>query len=96
MLLIFLQVDFDNWKKLFDLDVVLPEGTFVWGFHGPVNPLKSKHSPMLLRLISKSCFYLHPQCGSSKDAADFALCCTVSCFNDSQDNVNRFTKNLAD
>jgi hypothetical protein len=69
-------VDLDNWAGVFKhLASSLPRGVFVWGFYGGKN---NWHPPSCCKtfesLLAERGFYLHPKCGTRKDAADFALC----------------------
>uniref|UniRef100_A0A8D0F1C9 Zinc finger protein 451 n=1 Tax=Strix occidentalis caurina TaxID=311401 RepID=A0A8D0F1C9_STROC len=69
-------VDLDNWGSLFtQLPANLNQGTFIWGFQGGYSnwkpPVQCKIYNYLKRI---GCFFLHPRCGTRREAADFALC----------------------
>ncbi|XP_076189093.1 E3 SUMO-protein ligase ZNF451 [Aptenodytes patagonicus] len=69
-------VDLDNWGSLFSqLPANLNQGTFIWGFQGGYSnwkpPVQCKIYNYLKRI---GCFFLHPRCGTRREAADFALC----------------------
>ncbi|KFV10476.1 Zinc finger protein 451, partial [Tauraco erythrolophus] len=69
-------VDLDNWGSLFThLPANLNQGTFIWGFQGGYSnwkpPVQCKIYNYLKRI---GCFFLHPRCGTRREAADFALC----------------------
>ncbi|NXD81141.1 ZN451 ligase, partial [Halcyon senegalensis] len=69
-------VDLDNWGSLFtQLPANLNQGTFIWGFQGGYGnwkpPVQCKIYNYLKRI---GCFFLHPRCGTRREAADFALC----------------------
>ncbi|NWS65729.1 ZN451 ligase, partial [Crotophaga sulcirostris] len=69
-------VDLDNWGSLFmHLPANLNQGTFIWGFQGGFSnwkpPVHCKAYNYLKRI---GCFFLHPRCGTRREAADFALC----------------------
>ncbi|XP_061846486.1 E3 SUMO-protein ligase ZNF451 isoform X2 [Colius striatus] len=69
-------VDLDNWGSFFmHLPANLNQGTFVWGFQGGQSnwkpPVQCKSYNSLKRI---GCFFLHPRCGTRREAADFALC----------------------
>ena len=50
----------------------------MWGFHGGATSWRPPVASSLLKNLKQmNCFYLHPKCGKSKDAADFALCVQV-------------------
>ncbi|XP_062504471.1 uncharacterized protein LOC134181246 isoform X2 [Corticium candelabrum] len=69
-------VDLDNWSGIFRrLPRPLPKGVFVWAFFGGhTNWRIPKQSVSFNSLVADKGFYLHPRCGTRKDAADFALC----------------------
>ncbi|EDO31335.1 predicted protein [Nematostella vectensis] len=68
-------VDIDNWKGIFKSDLPFSQRTFVWGFwSGNTSWDPPKGSALFQELENHNCFYLHPKCSGSKDAADFALC----------------------
>lgn len=67
-------IDLDNWKKFFELPYPLPSGVFVWGFCGGNYTSKKKMSTHFTALVHERRFYQHPKCGTTKNAADFALC----------------------
>ncbi|KAK3698759.1 hypothetical protein QZH41_014519 [Actinostola sp. cb2023] len=68
-------IDLDNWRKILESDLTFSPSTFVWCFHGGTTSWNPPPSSVLLRhLQDMDCFHLHPKCGTSKDAADFALC----------------------
>ncbi|XP_071404598.1 E3 SUMO-protein ligase ZNF451 isoform X2 [Pithys albifrons albifrons] len=69
-------VDLDNWGSFFtDLPANLNQGTFIWGFQGGYSnwkpPVQCKIYNYLKRI---GCFFLHPHCGTRREASDFALC----------------------
>ncbi|NWU98010.1 ZN451 ligase, partial [Upupa epops] len=69
-------MDLDNWGSLFtQLPANLNQGTFIWGFQGGHGnwkpPVQCKVYNYLKRI---GCFFLHPHCGTRREAADFALC----------------------
>ncbi|XP_051470263.1 E3 SUMO-protein ligase ZNF451-like isoform X2 [Apus apus] len=69
-------VDLDNWGSLFtQLPANLNQGTFIWGFQGGYStwkpPVQCKIYNSLKRI---GCFFLHPRCGTRREAADFAIC----------------------
>ncbi|XP_027586359.1 E3 SUMO-protein ligase ZNF451 isoform X6 [Pipra filicauda] len=69
-------VDLDNWGSFFtQLPANLNQGTFIWGFQGGYSnwkpPVQCKIYNYLKRI---GCFFLHPRCGTRREAADFALC----------------------
>ncbi|XP_066850877.1 E3 SUMO-protein ligase ZNF451 isoform X2 [Anser cygnoides] len=69
-------VDLDNWGSLFtQLPANLNQGTFIWGFQGGHSnwrpPVQCRIYNYLKRI---GCFFLHPRCGTRREAADFALC----------------------
>ncbi|XP_030304293.1 E3 SUMO-protein ligase ZNF451 isoform X1 [Calypte anna] len=69
-------VDLDNWGSLFtQLPANLNQGTFIWGFQGGYSnwkpPVQCKTYNYLKRI---GCFFLHPRCGTRREAADFAIC----------------------
>ncbi|XP_009871660.1 PREDICTED: zinc finger protein 451 [Apaloderma vittatum] len=69
-------MDLDNWGSLFtQLPASLNQGTFIWGFQGGYSnwkpPVQCKIYNYLKRI---GCFFLHPRCGTRREAADFALC----------------------
>ncbi|NXO03476.1 ZN451 ligase, partial [Rhinopomastus cyanomelas] len=69
-------VDLDNWGSFFNqLPANLNQGTFIWGFQGGHShwkpPVQCKIYNYLKRI---GCFFLHPRCGTRREAADFALC----------------------
>lgn len=72
-------LDLDNWPSFFHkLPCCLPDFTFVWGFYGGRNPW---YAPMRLGVFremrQKEQFYLNERCGTTKDAADFAIVLSV-------------------
>ncbi|XP_060551929.1 uncharacterized protein LOC132713376 [Ruditapes philippinarum] len=72
-------LDLDNWPSFFHkLPFCLPDFTFVWGFYGGKNPW---YAPMRLEIFrqmkQKEQFYLNERCGTTKDAADFAIVLAV-------------------
>ncbi|ESO92601.1 hypothetical protein LOTGIDRAFT_120571, partial [Lottia gigantea] len=80
-LLIFL--DLDNWTGFFKrLPQCLPDKTFVWTFYGGNTSWKEPKALPFLKLKKDGCFYLHSQCGKTKDAADFAICFTIGKMDD--------------
>ncbi|KFP75087.1 Zinc finger protein 451, partial [Acanthisitta chloris] len=73
-------VDLDNWGSLFmQLPANLNQGTFIWGFQGGHSnwkpPVQCKIYNYLKRI---GCFFLHPRCGTRREAADFAICVHVN------------------
>jgi hypothetical protein len=75
-------LDLDNWPSFFHkLPFCLPDFTFVWGFYGGKNPW---YAPMRLEIFrqmkQKEQFYLNERCGTTKDAADFAIVLAVCTF----------------
>ncbi|XP_078598168.1 E3 SUMO-protein ligase ZNF451-like isoform X2 [Branchiostoma floridae x Branchiostoma japonicum] len=69
-------VDFDNWARFFSrLPQPLTDKTFVYGFKGG-NSIwcPPRNNRAYDTIMSRKCFYLHPQCSNRKDAADFAIC----------------------
>ncbi|KAH3831735.1 uncharacterized protein LOC127877871 isoform X2 [Dreissena polymorpha] len=75
--LIFL--DLDNFGCFFTrLPRPLPDGTFVWAFQGGKVAWFEPHKCALLQdMKQRREFYLHQRCGTTKDAADFAIVLTV-------------------
>ncbi|NWH66272.1 ZN451 ligase, partial [Geococcyx californianus] len=69
-------VDLDNWGSLFtQLPANLNQGTFIWGFQGGYSNWKPPvHCKIYNYLKRIGCFFLHPHCGTRREAADFALC----------------------
>uniref|UniRef100_A0A8C8RGE2 Zinc finger protein 451 n=1 Tax=Pelusios castaneus TaxID=367368 RepID=A0A8C8RGE2_9SAUR len=69
-------VDLDNWGKFFiHLPANLNQGTFVWGFQGGHSNWKPPEQCKIFNYLNKiGCFFLHPRCGTRREAADFALC----------------------
>lgn len=72
-------LDVDNWKNFFQkLPNRLPERTFVWGFYGGKTQWKEPFQCGPYRYqVDKKRFHLHDRCGTTKDAADFAICLTI-------------------
>ncbi|XP_067678005.1 E3 SUMO-protein ligase ZNF451-like [Haliotis asinina] len=72
-------VDLDNWGGFFKkLPRNLPEKSFVWGFYGGKQRWVPPNKNMIYKgLVKNHCLHIHEQCGTSKDAADFAICLTV-------------------
>ncbi|XP_046550310.1 E3 SUMO-protein ligase ZNF451-like [Haliotis rubra] len=72
-------VDLDNWGGFFKkLPRNLPEKSFVWGFYGGKQRWVPPNKNMIYKkLVKNNCLHIHEQCGTSKDAADFAICLTV-------------------
>lgn len=72
-------LDLDNWPSFFHkLPRCLPDFTFVWGFFGGKNPWFEPNGVAVFREMKrKGFFYLNERCGSTKDAADFAIVLTV-------------------
>ncbi|XP_071118901.1 E3 SUMO-protein ligase ZNF451-like [Haliotis cracherodii] len=72
-------VDLDNWGGFFKkLPRNLPEKSFVWGFYGGKQRWVPPHKNVIYqRLVENNCLHIHDQCGTSKDAADFAICLTL-------------------
>ncbi|NWX97741.1 ZN451 ligase, partial [Nothoprocta ornata] len=69
-------VDLDNWGSLFtQLPANLNQGTFIWGFQGGYSNWKPPVQCKIYNYLKKiGCFFLHPRCGTRREAADFALC----------------------
>ncbi|NXW84610.1 ZN451 ligase, partial [Alopecoenas beccarii] len=69
-------VDLDNWGSLFtQLPANLNQGTFIWGFQGGYSNWKPPVQCKLYNYLKRiGCFFLHPRCGTRREAADFALC----------------------
>uniref|UniRef100_A0A8V0XC46 Zinc finger protein 451 n=1 Tax=Gallus gallus TaxID=9031 RepID=A0A8V0XC46_CHICK len=69
-------VDLDNWGSLFtQLPANLNQGTFIWGFQGGYSNWKPPVQCKVYNYLNKiGCFFLHPRCGTRREAADFALC----------------------
>nr|XP_025038233.1 E3 SUMO-protein ligase ZNF451 [Pelodiscus sinensis] len=69
-------VDLDNWGRFFiHLPANLNQGTFVWGFQGGHSNWKPPQECKIFNYLNKiGCFFLHPRCGTRREAADFALC----------------------
>nr|XP_021149109.1 E3 SUMO-protein ligase ZNF451 isoform X1 [Columba livia] len=69
-------VDLDNWGSLFThLPANLNQGTFIWGFQGGYSNWKPPIQCKLYNYLKRiGCFFLHPRCGTRREAADFALC----------------------
>ncbi|XP_066273366.1 E3 SUMO-protein ligase ZNF451-like [Branchiostoma lanceolatum] len=69
-------VDLDNWGSFFSkLPQPLTDKTFVYGFKGgSCIWCPPRNNRAYDTIMSKKCFYLHPQCSKRKDAADFAIC----------------------
>ncbi|XP_074847213.1 E3 SUMO-protein ligase ZNF451 isoform X1 [Carettochelys insculpta] len=69
-------VDLDNWGRFFiHLPANLNQGTFVWGFQGGHSNWKPPEKCKIFNYLNKiGCFFLHPRCGTRREAADFALC----------------------
>ncbi|XP_052774975.1 E3 SUMO-protein ligase ZNF451-like [Mya arenaria] len=72
-------LDLDNWPCFFSkLPRILPNGTFVWGFKGGGNVWREPRFCNIFNMMKlNKMFYLHGQCGLTKDAADFAIVLTV-------------------
>lgn len=73
-------LDLDNWPGFFSkLPRILPDRTFVWGFYGGRNVWREPtRCHVFNQMKQRRLFYLHEQCGRTKDAADFAIVLTVS------------------
>ncbi|XP_054253484.1 E3 SUMO-protein ligase ZNF451 [Indicator indicator] len=69
-------VDLDNWASLFtQLPANLNQGTFIWGFQGGYSTWKPPVQCKIYNYLKRiGCFFLHPRCGTRREAADFALC----------------------
>jgi hypothetical protein len=67
-------IDLDNWGKFFSLPYPLPPKVFVWAFCGGQFGQSLKWSVHFRALLQEKRFFQHPKCGTSKNAADFALC----------------------
>lgn len=72
-------LDLDNWPSFFHkLPCCLPDLTFVWGFFGGKNMWMEPNRLAIFRQMKqKGLFYLNERCGTTKDAADFAIVLTV-------------------
>nr|XP_056712148.1 E3 SUMO-protein ligase ZNF451 [Euleptes europaea] len=71
-----IMMDLDNWGNLFhQLPATLNQGTFIWGFQGGHGNWKQPVNCKMFNYLNKiGCFFLHPHCGTRRDAADFAIC----------------------
>lgn len=67
-------IDLDNWGRFFDLPYSLPTNIFIWGFCGGNYASKVHQLSQYQKLVEERRFFMHPKCGTSKNAADFALC----------------------
>ncbi|XP_009997501.1 PREDICTED: zinc finger protein 451 [Chaetura pelagica] len=69
-------VDLDNWGSLFtQLPANLNQGTFIWGFQGGYSTWKPPEQCKIYNSLKRiGCFFLHPRCGTRREAADFAIC----------------------
>ncbi|KFO86695.1 Zinc finger protein 451, partial [Buceros rhinoceros silvestris] len=69
-------VDLDNWGSLFtQLPANLNQGTFIWGFQGGYSTWKPPVQCKIYNYLKRiGCFFLHPRCGTRREAADFAIC----------------------
>ncbi|XP_053142461.1 E3 SUMO-protein ligase ZNF451 isoform X3 [Hemicordylus capensis] len=74
-----IMMDLDNWGSLFhQLPATLNQGTFIWGFQGGHNNWKPPVNCKIFNYLNKTgCFFLHPRCGTRREAADFAICVHV-------------------
>uniref|UniRef100_A0A8D0BS62 Zinc finger protein 451 n=1 Tax=Salvator merianae TaxID=96440 RepID=A0A8D0BS62_SALMN len=74
-----IMMDLDNWSSLFhQLPTTLNQGTFIWGFQGGHNNWKPPVNCKIFNYLNKiGCFFLHPHCGTRREAADFAICLHV-------------------
>uniref|UniRef100_A0ABM5GFC9 E3 SUMO-protein ligase ZNF451 isoform X3 n=1 Tax=Pogona vitticeps TaxID=103695 RepID=A0ABM5GFC9_9SAUR len=74
-----IMMDLDNWGNLFhQLPATLNQGTFIWGFQGGHNNWKPPVNCKIFNYLNKiGCFFLHPRCGTRREAADFAICVHV-------------------
>nr|XP_028581552.1 E3 SUMO-protein ligase ZNF451-like [Podarcis muralis] len=74
-----IMMDLDNWGNLFhQLPATLNQGTFIWGFQGGHNNWKPPVNCKIFNYLNKiGCFFLHPHCGTRREAADFAICVHV-------------------
>ncbi|XP_060119804.1 E3 SUMO-protein ligase ZNF451-like [Heteronotia binoei] len=72
-------MDLDNWGNLFhQLPATLNQGTFIWGFQGEHSNWKQPVNCKIFNYLKKiGCFFLHPHCGTRREAADFAICVHV-------------------
>ncbi|KAM6461664.1 E3 SUMO-protein ligase ZNF451 isoform 2-T2 [Liasis olivaceus] len=72
-------MDLDNWGNLFhQLPATLNQGTFIWGFQGGHSNWKPPVTCKIFNYLNKiGCFFLHPHCGTRREAADFAICVHV-------------------
>ncbi|XP_054836322.1 E3 SUMO-protein ligase ZNF451 [Eublepharis macularius] len=74
-----IMMDLDNWGNLFhQLPATLNQGTFIWGFQGGHNNWKQPVNCKMFNYLNRiGCFFLHPRCGTRREAADFAICVHV-------------------
>ncbi|XP_077164188.1 E3 SUMO-protein ligase ZNF451 isoform X1 [Paroedura picta] len=74
-----IMMDLDNWGNLFhQLPATLNQGTFIWGFQGGHGNWKQPVNCKMFNYLNKiGCFFLHPRCGTRREAADFAICVHV-------------------
>ncbi|XP_062981100.1 E3 SUMO-protein ligase ZNF451 [Elgaria multicarinata webbii] len=74
-----IMMDLDNWGSFFhQLPATLNQGTFIWGFQGGHNNWKPPVNCKIFNYLNKiGCFFLHPRCGTRREAADFAICVHV-------------------
>lgn len=74
-----IMMDLDNWGNLFhQLPATLNQGTFIWGFQGGHNNWKPPVNCKIFNYLNNiGCFFLHPRCGTRREAADFAICVHV-------------------
>jgi hypothetical protein len=71
-------VDLDNWISFFDkLHAPLPQGTFVWCFHGGKTIWKRPTCQAFTECESDGNYHMQRRSGLTKNASDFALCYTV-------------------
>ncbi|XP_048352574.1 E3 SUMO-protein ligase ZNF451-like isoform X2 [Sphaerodactylus townsendi] len=74
-----IMMDLDNWGSFFQqLPASLNQGTFIWGFQGGHGKWKQPVNCKMFNYLNKiGCFFLHPHCGTRREAADFAICVHV-------------------
>ncbi|XP_066496999.1 E3 SUMO-protein ligase ZNF451 isoform X2 [Tiliqua scincoides] len=74
-----IMMDLDNWGNFFQqLPATLNQGTFIWGFQGGHGNWKPPVNCKIFNYLNKiGCFFLHPRCGTRREAADFAICVHV-------------------
>lgn len=67
-----IMMELDYWGKFFlHLPVALEQGTFIWGFQGEHNNWKPPVNCKNFNYLNKiGCFFVHPNCGTRREAAD--------------------------